>query len=129
MSFYLTVKMDGYIEEDSIRTWNLDPAVTAADVGKPMTINGANRLAVAVDNSIIYGRLDVFEDRTTNGGGKIGACATRGGWKWTGVSGHTLTPGSYVQGAALGTIKSIATFSKFVVSEVVGNVITVVNNT
>jgi hypothetical protein len=55
--------------EDFTFTYYLDGAMTAADVGKAMTLDftGTNKMKLAEAGDPIHGRLETFEDRTQEG--------------------------------------------------------------
>ncbi len=63
-----------YSFEDFTFTYYLDAAVTAADVGKAMTLDstGTNKMKLAGAGDPVDGRLETFEDRKQEGI-KVGA--------------------------------------------------------
>jgi hypothetical protein len=64
--------------EDFTFTMNVSGAVTAADVGKAVTLDttAANTVKLAADNDPVYGRLETFEHRTQENI-KVGAVARK----------------------------------------------------
>lgn len=67
-----------YSFEDFTFTYYLDTAVTAADVGKAMTLDttGTNKMKLATAGDPIYGRLETYENRTQEGV-KVGAVSRK----------------------------------------------------
>lgn len=64
--------------EDFTFTYNLDAAITAADVGKAVMLDtsGPNKVKLATDNAVVFGRLETFENRTQEGM-KVGAVSRK----------------------------------------------------
>ena len=64
----------GFAFEDAVFTYLISGAVTAADVGKAVSLDtaAANTVKLAADDENIFGRLETFEDRTVLGI-KVGA--------------------------------------------------------
>lgn len=85
---------------------------TQSDVGKAVSLDttAANTVKLAADGDPIFGVLVSLEDRTVEGI-KIGAVATKGGFKLPVVSGGAgaISVGSEVQGAGSGEVKVLAT--------------------
>lgn len=67
-----------YSFEDFTFTYYLDSAVTAADVGKAMTLDttATNKMKLAGAGDTIFGRLETFENRTQEGI-KVGAVSRK----------------------------------------------------
>jgi hypothetical protein len=101
------VTLDGFYHEHSIYTLKLNSAVVAADVGKAMSMDGANQVKLAADNDVIVGRLESVEDRVQEGI-KVGAVAFTGCFRLPVKSGETVVVGGGVQGAGSGEIKPLA---------------------
>lgn len=95
------VSLRGIVHEDFHYTFNVKSTITADDVGKPVTLDAtaARTVELAGDGDVVIGVLASFEDRTTEGV-KVGAVALKGGFKLTGVSGHTIAVGGTVVGSA-----------------------------
>lgn len=92
--------------EDFIFTYKISGAVTAADVGKAVTIDrtAANTMKLAGDNDPVFGRLETFEDRTQEGI-KVGAVSRK--FRANLPSTGTLTVGDNVTGSATaGVVKA-----------------------
>ena len=97
------------IEHDEFHyPFNLASAVTADDVGKPVTLDttAANTVKVAGDGDVIVGKLATYENRTIEGV-KVGAVALKGGFKF--AKSGTVTVGQSVQGAPGGAVKALTT--------------------
>lgn len=64
--------------EDFTFTYYLDAAIVAADVGKAVMLDttGTNKVKLATDNAVVFGRLETFEDRTQEGV-KVGAVSRK----------------------------------------------------
>lgn len=95
------VSLRGLTHEDFHYTYNVKSTITIADVGKPVTLDSAaaRTVKLAGDNDVIIGILASFEDRVGEGT-KVGAVAHKGGFKVTGVSGHSIAVGDTVIGSA-----------------------------
>lgn len=91
-------------------TYNLDAAVVIADVGKAMTLDttGANKMKLTANDSAVDGRLYSFEDRTQQGGGKVGAVERKLRARLT-YTGTAPTIGQAVTGSATPGIVKVAT--------------------
>lgn len=112
-----TVKMAGfgYTTDLLNRTVNLATGITAADVGKAVTLDtsGANKFKLAGDNDRIYGRLEVVEKRD-NEGTLVGNVKLHlMGVKLPVKSGETVAVGDVVCGAGDGEIKKQGTSPTF----------------
>lgn len=104
-----TVKMAGfgYLTDWSNRTVNLAAGITAADVGKAVTIDATapNTYKLAGDGDVIRGQLQVVESRT-NEGTLLGTVKLfLAGVKLPVKSGDTLAAGDYAIGAGSGEIR------------------------
>lgn len=60
--------------DDFMFTYNLDSAIVAADEGKAVMLDtsGPNKVKLTTDGARVAGRLFKFEDRSQQGGGKVG---------------------------------------------------------
>lgn len=105
-----TVKMGnfGYTTDLLNRTVLLSGTIVEADVGKALTQDktAANTFKLAGDNDLIYGRLEVLEDRA-NEGTKVGNCKLHlMGVKMPIKAGQTVVVGDFVIGAGAGEVKA-----------------------
>lgn len=126
---YTDVNIAGYVFPHTEITWKLAAGMTAADVGKPVTITAANTVSVAGAAAIIHGRLMSFEDRSDQGMGLIGTVSHQYTAKWVAPAAHGLVAGDQVVGAASpNNVQKAAAgvIGGSVVAEVVGNNITVI---
>lgn len=106
-----TVKMGnfGYTTDLLNRTVNLAAGIVQADVGKALTLDtsAANKYKLAGDGDLIYGRLEIVENRV-NEGTLIGTAKLYlMGVKLPVKSGQTVNVGSFVVGAGAGEVKAI----------------------
>lgn len=106
-----TVKMGnfGYTTDLLNRTVLLSGTITEADVGKAVTQDktAANTFKLAADGDLIYGRLEVLEDRA-NEGTKVGNVKLHlMGVKLPIKSGETVGIGAFVVGAGGGEVKAV----------------------
>lgn len=104
-----TVKMAnfGYTTDWSNRTVNLAAGITAADVGKAVTIDATapNTYKLAGDGDVIRGRLEVVENRT-NEGTLVGTVKLFvAGVRMPVKASDTLAAGDYAIGAGGGEIR------------------------
>lgn len=109
-SFHDKVTLRGFHWEYSSLTFNLAAEVTAADVGKAVSLNGTvpNSVKLAADGDAIVGYLSTFEDRTVEGI-KVGAVELQFANLLPIADGATVTVGSTVVGAGGGRIKNAGT--------------------
>lgn len=96
--------------DDFIFTYNLDSAVVAADVGKALMLDtsGACKMKLTTDNAVIDGRLFSFEDRSQQGGGKVGAVERKFRARLP-YTGSAPTVGQTVSGSATAGVVKVAT--------------------
>ena len=109
------VSLDGLHKEDSQFTFNISGTVNVpADVGKALSIDTtvANTLKLAGNNERILARLEVYENRTTEGI-KVGTAAMDGGYKFpvdpdanASPTGDLPAVGDYLIGAGDGYVKA-----------------------
>lgn len=105
------VSISGIIPTNAVYTFNLADTVTANDVGKALTIDtsGSTKLKLAGEDSVITGRLETFENRTSEGL-RVGAVSVAGGLKLPKLEATVVTVGQSVAGGATaGTVKAITT--------------------
>lgn len=124
------VSLRGITHEDFHYPFNCADTMTIADVGKPVALDAtaARTVKLPADNDVLLGVLVSFEDRTVEGI-KVGTVALKGGFKLTGVTGHTIVVGDTVIGSATaGQVKDAvsANHSQNLVVAVTGDDIEVV---
>lgn len=97
----------GIVQEAFHLPFYLEASITAADVGKAVTLDStaANTVKIAGDGDQIIGRLETFENRSVEGV-VVGAVATRGGWTFT--KSGAVNVGDTVVGAPNGEVKAAA---------------------
>lgn len=104
-----TVKMGnfGYTTDLLNRTVLLAAGITRADEGKALTqdTSAPNTYKLAGDNDLIYGRLEIFEDRANEGTRVGNAKLFLMGVKLPIKAASGVTVGSFVIGAGAGEIK------------------------
>lgn len=104
-----TVKMAGfgYTTDLLNRTVNLAAGIGRDDEGKALTLDtsGPNKFKMAGDDDIIFGRLEVVEDRANEGSLVGNAKLHLMGVKLPIKSGEVVAVGDYVVGAGGGEIK------------------------
>jgi hypothetical protein len=103
------VVSSGFPIDDFIYTYNISGAVTQDDLGKALTLDttAANTMRLAGDGEAVHGRLFSYEDRSQQGGGKVGAVQRRFKDKIPVQVGHGIDVGESVVGAAtLGNVKA-----------------------
>lgn len=106
-----TVKMGnfGYTTDLLNRTVNLAAGITGADVGKALTLDtsAANKYKLAGNGDLIYGRLEIVENRV-NEGTLIGTAKLYlMGVKLPIKAAETVSVGSFIIGAGAGEVKAI----------------------
>ena len=107
-AFHTTVNLRGYRFEDFTLTVALNTTITKDDVGKALSWDtaAANRMKLAADGDPIAARLDVFEDRTNVGEGKVGTAEFKFSSRLPIKSGQTVVVGDTAVGAGGGEIKA-----------------------
>lgn len=124
-SFHDKVTLRGFHWEDSSLTFNLNAAITAADITKAVSIDvsGNNKVKLAADGDAIVGRLATYEDRTVEGI-KVGAVELQFANTLPLGAGASvgLAVGDTVQGAGSGTVKKAAANDprKNFIAEIIG---------
>lgn len=90
-------------------TYNLDAATVADDVGKAFMLDtsGPNKMKLTTDNAVIDGRLYSFEDRSQQGGSKVGAVERKLRCRLA-YTGAAPTVGQTVSGSATPGIVKVA---------------------
>jgi hypothetical protein len=101
--FHFNVSLRGFHFEDSLLTVNLASGITAADVGKAVTIDttAANTFKLAGDGDHVMGRLREVE------GQLVGTVAFRFANLLPIKTGETVAVGDTVVGGGNGTIKAL----------------------
>lgn len=100
------VSLHGIPQPDFSFTFILDAGITAADIGKPLSLKAGvdNTVVIAANGADIIGKLTTYEDRVSEGI-KVGAVETKGGFKFTVKALDALAQGDYVVGAGSGEVK------------------------
>lgn len=94
-------------------TWNLNAAITTADVGKAVSIDtaAARTVKLAADGDAVIGVLESVEVRVQEGI-NVGTVGLKGGYTLT-YSGTAPTVGAQIQGAGSGVVKALASGARF----------------
>lgn len=102
------VSLRGIPVEEFDFTWNLNAAIVAADVGKPMSVDtaAANTAKIAADGDAVFGTLASYENRVQEGI-KVGTVSHKTGVKYT-YTGAAPTVGGQIQGAGAGLVKTLS---------------------
>jgi hypothetical protein len=103
------VTLAGYSFEDSMLTFNLATGITAAHVGRAVSVDTsvANTVKLAADGDEIIGRLETVELRTQEGS-SVGAVALRFCQLLPIKTGETIVVGDVIEGAGDGEVKAKA---------------------
>lgn len=106
--FHTVVRNDAIIPSEAYITYNLDPTITVADVGKAVTIDtsGPNKRKLAGVDDKIVGRLETVEVRSATQ--VVGAVSKEFIARLPIGAGQTINIGDTVVGFAAGTVKSAA---------------------
>jgi hypothetical protein len=97
----------GYLVDESIMTFAISGTVTAADIGKAVSVNtaAANTMKIAAADDRIIGRLETLEIRPASQGGTVGAVSFRFIQKFPVQAADTLAIGDTAVAGTAGTIK------------------------
>lgn len=108
--FHTKPTLRGYHFEDWSFTFNLATGITAADIGKAVSLDttGNNKVKLAGDGDVIVGMLSTVEDRVVEGQ-LVGAVELKFANILPIKSGNTVAVGDSVQGAGGGEVKKITT--------------------
>ena len=108
--FHTNVSLSGFHFEDSMFTMNLASGITAADIGKAVSVDasGPNKAKLAGDGDFIIGRLEVVENRVQEGQ-LVGTVARRFSNPLPIKSGSGVAVGQSVVGAGAGEVKPAGT--------------------
>jgi len=119
-----TTSLNGIFHEEFLYTFVLAAGIDADDEGKAVALDSsaANTVKLAADGEVILGRLELVENRVSEGI-LIGTVSLKGGLKFpidAGLAaGDVPDVGEYLSGATeVGTVKGSATVSKWQVVEV-----------
>ena len=106
-SFHTKVSLRGFHFEDAHLTVTLAAGITAADIGKAVTIDttAPNKFKLAGADDKVFGRLEVVEDRKTDGQ-LVGTVAFR--FSNTVPRSGAATVGQTAVGAGAGAVKGAA---------------------
>jgi len=108
----------GIRTETAAATFVLDASITAnTDVGKLVTLTGNHTVGLADDGDTIFGYLESFEDRVTEGA-KLGAVSWMLCGKATYVGTAPVVGASLEGSATLGSPQASATANNLVVTSV-----------
>lgn len=96
----LSVIAEYFPFDDFMFTYNLDSAIVEADEGKALMLDtsGDNKMKLVTDAATIDGRLFRYEDRSQQGGGKVGTVERKLRCKLT-YTGTAPAVGDYVCGS------------------------------
>lgn len=108
------VSFNGIFEENAQLTFLVSGTLTKATAegyAVELDTSAANTVKLATDGGAILGRLDVYENRTTEAV-KVGTVSMRGGYKFIvepTVIGQATEPalGDYIVGAGSGKVKKL----------------------
>lgn len=97
----------GLVQENFETAFYISGTVVAADVGKPVAldITANHTVKLAADDDVIVGVLTAYEDRAVEGV-KVATVGMKGGFSFTGVSGHAVLVGDTVISAGGGEVKA-----------------------
>jgi len=104
------VSMAGLFDENWLWTFLISGTVVKTDEGKAVALDTAvaNTVKLAGDGDEVIGRLEVFEDRVSEGI-KVATVALKGGVKLPYLTGQTMVLGGGVQGSSTaGKVKPLA---------------------
>lgn len=101
------VSLKGFKFEDDNLTFTLAAGITIADVGKAVEIDTTtpNTVKLATDDGVIFGRLEVVEDRA-NESQLVGTIARKFSDTLPVASGENIAIGDMVIGAGAGEVKA-----------------------
>lgn len=107
--FHTAVTMKGFHQEAFHLTMNLSGTVTAADIGKAVSVDDAtaNTAKLAGDGDVIIGRLASYENRT-NEGIVVGAVEFRFANTLPIAESETVAVGDTAVGGGAGAVKAAA---------------------
>lgn len=99
-AFHFNVDMDRRPQNEWLFTMKLDAAITAAHIGRAVALDAtANKVKLAADGDVIFGRLEVVED---NG---LGTISLKFIEALPVLSGQTFAVGDTAVGAGSGEVK------------------------
>ncbi len=127
-NFHTKPTLRGYHFEDWSFTFVLATGITAADIGKAVSIDSsaANKVKLAADADAILGRLASVEDRVVEGQ-LVGAVELKFANTLPIKAGQTVVLGGSVQGAGAGEVKPLAYDPSLnFVAEIIGSMAVVV---
>lgn len=111
----------GFPLDDFMYTYNISGVVTQDNIGAALTLDttAANTMKLAGDGDTVHGRLFSYEDRSQQGGGKVGTVMRRFKEKLPVAAGHLIDVGESVVGAAIaGNVKAAAAANNTICVEV-----------
>ena len=99
----------GQTEPDFNFTFAISDNITDGDAVLGLAVcqdtSAANTVKLATDGSEILGQIIMYEDRTSQGDGKVVTVATRGGMKFKVKSGESIAVGDVIVGAGDGEVR------------------------
>lgn len=103
------VTLIGQTQPDFNYTFAISDTITDGDAVLGLAVcqdtTAKNTVKLATDGSEILGQIIMYEDRTSQGDGKVVTVATRGGMKFKVKSGESITVGDAVVGAGNGEVR------------------------
>ena len=103
------VTLIGQTQPDFNYTFAISDTITDGDAVLGLAVcqdtTANNTVKLATDGSEIFGQIIMYEDRTSQGDGKVVTVATRGGMKFKVKSGESITVGDAVVGAGNGEVR------------------------
>lgn len=103
------VTLIGQTQPDFNYTFAISDNITDGDAVLGLAVcqdtTAKNTVKLATDGSEILGQIIMFEDRTSQGDGKVVTVATRGGMKFKVKSGESIAVGDVVVGAGSGEVR------------------------
>lgn len=120
------VTLIGQTQPDFNYTFAISDTITDGDAVLGLAVcqdtTANNTVKLATDGSEILGQIIMYEDRTSQGDGKVVTVATRGGMKFKVKSGESITVGDAVVGAGNGEVRKKAGASDTATGNVVWEV-------
>lgn len=103
------VTLIGQTQPDFNYTFAISDTITDGDAVLGLAVcqdtTANNTVKLATDGSEILGQIIMYEDRTSQGDGKVVTVATRGGMKFKVKSGESIAVGNAVVGAGNGEVR------------------------
>ena len=107
------VTLIGQTEPDFNFTFAISDNITDGDAVLGLAVcqdtSAANTVKLATDGSEILGQIIMYEDRTSQGDGKVVTVATRGGMKFPVKAGESIAVGDVIVGGGSGKVREKVT--------------------